>query len=41
MILTHLVVDGEELGDSNLMKLKTKKKYREIDYHFKRCLIAK
>ena len=40
----HLVVDGEDLGNSNLMnsskRLKTYKKYREIYNHFKRCLIA-
>ena len=40
MILIHLAVVGENFGDSNLMnsfkRLKTWKKYHEIDNHFMR-----
>ena len=45
MILINLVVDGKDLGDSNLMnsskRTKTYKKYSETENHLKRCLMAK
>ena len=44
MIPIHLVVDGENLGNSILMnsakRSKTYKKCRDIDNHFKRNFIA-
>ena len=42
--IIHSGVDGEDLGDFKLMnssqRSKTQKKYREIDKHFKKCLIV-
>ena len=44
MILIHLVVHSEKVGDSKLMnsskRSKTKKKYNKIDNYFKNCFMA-
>ena len=44
MILIHLVVNDEDLGDTNLPILlrdrKTYKQYQEFDNYFKRSFVA-